>query len=74
MAFRVGFWGRRRKFLGNRLIGIGFDSSPGNRNSFFFSWFFFNNTDILKIMMTWTGNFFFNNNDVFNNTYVLIFF
>ena len=41
MAFRVGFWGRRRKFLGNRLIGIGFDSSPGNRNSFFLGVFFF---------------------------------
>ena len=58
MAFRVGFWGRRRKFLGNRLIGIGFDSSPVNRNSFFLGVFFFNNTDILKIMMTWTRKFF----------------
>ena len=60
MAFRVGFWGRRRKFLGNRLIGIGFDSSPGNRNSFFLGvFFFFNNTDILKIIMTWIRKFFF---------------
>ena len=55
MAFRVGFWGRRRKFW---VIGIGFDSSPGNRNSFFLVEFFFNNIDILKIMMTWSGKFF----------------
>ena len=30
MAFRVGFWGRRTKFL-----GIGFDFVVGNRNSVF---------------------------------------
>ena len=40
------------------VIGIRFDSSSGNRNSFFLVEFFFNNTDILKIMMTWTGKFF----------------
>ena len=40
------------------VIGIGFDSSSENRNSFFLVEFFFNNTDILKIMMTWTGKFF----------------
>ena len=30
MTFRVGFWGRRKKFL-----GIGFDFVVGNRNSAF---------------------------------------
>ena len=46
MAFRVGFWGRRTK-----ILGIRFDFDVENRNRFFFN----NNADDLKIMMTWTG-------------------
>ena len=35
MAFSVGFWGRRTKFL-----GIGFDIAIENRNRFFLADFF----------------------------------
>ena len=38
MAFRVGFGEGEENFW---VIGIGFDSSPGNRNSFFLGVFFF---------------------------------